>query len=104
MRNEQIAAAFEHGTFRRWEKVADLPIVLVAEDDEPIQGLVEDSLREGGFETVIAPSAEEAVTLLQGQVINYRALVTDINLAGRMNGWELAKRARQIDPTFQSST
>jgi len=30
----------------------------------------------------------------------YRALITDINLQGRMNGWELAKRAREIDPTF----
>jgi CheY-like chemotaxis protein len=30
----------------------------------------------------------------------YRALVTDINLRGRMDGWEVAKRAREIDPEF----
>jgi CheY-like chemotaxis protein len=32
--------------------------------------------------------------------MNYRALVTDINLRGRMTGWEVAKQARQIEPEF----
>jgi DNA-binding response OmpR family regulator len=40
----------------------DLPIVLIVEDDTLMQGIVEDALKEGGFETAIAPSAEEAVT------------------------------------------
>jgi DNA-binding response OmpR family regulator len=84
----------------RWENVADLPIVLIVEDDASIQSIVEDALNEGGFETAIAPSAEEAVTLLKGKVMDYRALVTDINLKGRMNGWEVAKHAREIDPAF----
>jgi len=30
----------------------------------------------------------------------YRALVTDINLRDSMDGWEVAKRAREIDPEF----
>jgi DNA-binding response OmpR family regulator len=84
----------------RWEKVEHLPMVLIVEDDELIQGIVEDALKEGGFETAIAPSAEEAVTLLKGRVMDYRALVTDINLKGHMNGWEVAKQAREIDPAF----
>jgi DNA-binding NtrC family response regulator len=77
-----------------------LPIVLIVDDDFAIQVIVEDALKEAGFETAIAPSAEEAVTLLKGKVMDYRVLVTDINLNGRMNGWELAKHAREIDPTF----
>lgn len=80
--------------------VADSPRVLVVEDDELLQRIVEEALAEGGFEAAIAPSAEEAVILLKGKVITYRALVTDINLKGRMNGWEAAKAAREIDPTF----
>jgi DNA-binding response OmpR family regulator len=40
------------------------------------------------------------VTLLKGRVNNYRALVTDIRLRGRINGWEVARQAREIDPTF----
>ena len=30
----------------------------------------------------------------------HRALVTDVNLLGTMDGWEVAKRAREIDPEF----
>ena len=78
----------------------DLPVILVVEDDEQIQTVVEDALTEGGFEPAIAPSGEEAVTLLRGNKGNYRALVADIGLRGRMDGWEVAKRAREIDPEF----
>lgn len=77
-----------------------LPIVLIVEDDMLVQGIVEDALKEGGFETAIAQSGEEAVTLLKGKVMNYAALVTDIDLKGRMNGWEVAKQAREVDPSF----
>jgi DNA-binding response OmpR family regulator len=75
-------------------------MVLIVEDDVLIQTMVEEALKEAGFETAIAPSAEEAVTLIKGKVMNYRALVTDINLRGRMTGWDVAKQARQIEPKF----
>ncbi|WP_426527204.1 response regulator [Bradyrhizobium sp. McL0615] len=78
----------------------ELPIVLIVEDDIAIQALVDEALSEAGFEAAIAASAEEAVTLLKGQVANYRALVTDITLKGTMNGWQVAKAAREIDPAF----
>jgi DNA-binding response OmpR family regulator len=72
---------------------------LVIEDDPPIQVVVEEALTDGGFEPAIAPSGEEAVTLLKGGT-KYRALVTDINLRGKIDGWEVAKQAREIDPQF----
>jgi DNA-binding response OmpR family regulator len=78
----------------------DLPVILVVEDDQPLQVIIEDALTEGGFEPAIAASGEEAVTLLKGRKTKYRALVTDISLLGRMNGWEIAQQARQIDPEF----
>jgi DNA-binding response OmpR family regulator len=76
------------------------PVVLVVEDDLPIQIFVEDALVDGGFEPAIAPSGEEAVTLLEGHKGKYQALVIDITLLGRLDGWEVAKRAREIDPAF----
>jgi len=75
-------------------------VILVIEDDQSIQTVVEDALTEAGFEPAIAASGEEAVTLLQGGKTKYRALVTDINLLGRIDGWEVAKHAREIDPEF----
>jgi DNA-binding response OmpR family regulator len=44
----------------------DQLFILVVEDDEQIQTIVEDALTEGGFESAVAPSGEEAVTLLRG--------------------------------------
>ena len=77
-----------------------VPVILVIEDDQEIQTLVEDALSDAGFEPAIAPSGEEAVTLLKGMESTYRALVTDIQSPGRIDGWEVARRAREIDPEF----
>lgn len=77
----------------------DSIVILVVEDDPLVRTVVEETLDGGGFKPVMAASGEEAVTLLQGQN-TYRALVTDINLLGRIDGWEVAKRAREIDPAF----
>ena len=78
----------------------DQLFILVVEDNEAIQTIVEDALTEGGFEPAVAPSGEEAVTLLRGHRGKYRALVADIVLRGRIDGWEVAQRAREIDPDF----
>jgi CheY-like chemotaxis protein len=48
----------------------------------------------------IVGSGEEAVTLLKGKDTPYRALVTDINLSGTIDGWEIARVAREVDPSF----
>jgi CheY-like chemotaxis protein len=78
----------------------DTPTVLVIEDEDAIQALVEEALADGGFFAAIAPSGEEAITLLKGHRGRYQALVTDINLRGRMDGWEVARHAREINPEF----
>ena len=75
-------------------------MILVVEDDQAIQGIVEDTLSEGGFEVAIAASGEEAATLLNGDKGQYQALVTDIGLLGRFDGWEVARRARKTNPDF----
>jgi len=78
----------------------ELPVILVVGDDDPIKDIVENALTEGGFEAAIAASGEEAVTLLQSGLVTYRALVTDIGLKGRLDGWEVAKKAREKEPTL----
>jgi DNA-binding response OmpR family regulator len=79
--------------------VSELPLILVIEDEYALQGVVEDALTEGGFETDILSSGEEALTLFKGKVKEYRALVTDVNLNGHLSGWEVAKQVREINPT-----
>ena len=78
-----------------------MPIILVVEDDQLLQRVVEETLTDGGFDIVIAVSGENAVELLDTADGKYRALVTDVNLGrDRMNGWDVARRAREIDLNF----
>ncbi|MBS0528142.1 MAG: response regulator, partial [Proteobacteria bacterium] len=73
----------------------------VVEDDHLIQGVVEESLTDGGFKVVMASSGQDAVALLDAAKGKYRAIVTDINLGkGNIDGWKVARHAREIDPAF----
>ena len=78
----------------------ELPNILIVEDDQDIQIIVEEALTDGGFRSVIATSGEDAVARLRSDEVKYLALVTDINLPGRLDGWEIARVAREIDPAF----
>ena len=80
--------------------VSESPLILVVEDEYPLQGIVEDALAEAGFETDILSSAEEALTLFKGGSKNYKALVTDVSLKGRLSGWDVARQVRVADPAF----
>jgi DNA-binding response OmpR family regulator len=75
-------------------------LVLVVEDEAPIQDLLREALSDGGFQAEMAQSAEEALGLFRERPGRYRALVTDIKLGQSLDGWELARRVREIDPIF----
>ena len=88
---------------RRWAGVAllnELPIILLVEDEAVLQSLVRHALSDAGFDLTVSSSAEEALSLLTSKVVRYRALVTDINIDGELNGWELARHVREIDAAF----
>jgi DNA-binding response OmpR family regulator len=80
--------------------VSKLPLVLVIEDEYLLQGIVEEALTEGGFEVDILSSGEEALTLFKGGRKNYKALVTDVTLRGRLSGWDVARHIRERHPAF----
>lgn len=76
-------------------------LILVVEDDQLVQSVVEDCLSDGGYEAVITSTGKDAIELLDAAEGKYRALVTDVNLRpGEIDGWEIARHAREIDPHF----
>jgi CheY-like chemotaxis protein len=83
--------------------VSELPLILVIEDEYFLQADIEKVLTDGGFATNIVSSGEEALTLVMGGTRRPSALVTDVKLAGRLTGWEVAKRIREKNPLSQSS-
>lgn len=82
------------------DNLEDSVVVLVVDDEPLIQEMITESLSAGGFEIALAASGEEAVSALERHKGKYRALVTDVNLPGRLDGWQVAKRAREIDPAM----
>src|SRR6516162_8776879 len=88
-----------HRVFRRagFTLLIELPIILLVEDEAVLQNLVKHALSDAGFDLTVSSSAEEALSLLASGVVRYRALVTDINIDGGLNGWELARQVREID-------
>jgi len=66
-------------------------------DDEPlIQDMVEAALHDAGFSVVLATTPAEALEAVKAPGL--RGLVTDINLAHPIDGWEVARRAREAHP------
>jgi CheY-like chemotaxis protein len=73
--------------------------ILVAEDEAILLLDIETSLQDGGYTVLAAANAEEALRILEGQLDEIRALVTDIDLGPRgMTGWDVAQRARESKP------
>ena len=74
-------------------------LIFVVEDEHLVRELLEHALVENGFAVENAESGEEAIRLLDASGADYRALVTDVNLApGKLTGWDVAKRGREINP------
>jgi len=78
----------------------EAPLVLVVEDQYLLLSDVERALSEGGFATIGVFSGEEALKLFMSGDKNYVALVTDVNLGGELNGWDVARQIREKDPAL----
>ncbi|MBL8655862.1 MAG: response regulator [Altererythrobacter sp.] len=77
---------------QRHPEVAPLGLrrVLVVEDDPILAMATEDTLREGGVEDVdICPTTETALEALRADLPD--ALVLDVHLADRDDGWAIAE-------------
>lgn len=71
------------------------PVLLYVEDEAMTLGLVEEALREAGFEVLTATDGHEAIAQLGAKSRILRGLITDINLGDCPDGWEVARNARE---------
>jgi CheY-like chemotaxis protein len=71
--------------------------ILVVEDEDDVRELVSSSLRDRGFSVLSVPNAEVALQILMEQV-KFDLLFTDIVMPGVMDGFELADRAKRLQP------
>jgi DNA-binding NtrC family response regulator len=74
--------------------------VLVVDDDDARLDLIGSVLSEAGFDVSTAPTALTALELLAEGVFDI--VVTEVDLAGGLNGVELVKCARAQQPSLRS--
>ena len=72
--------------------------ILVVDDDATIRLLTAHALRKAGFEVLEACSADEGATHVCDA--NIDAIVTDVEMPGALNGYDLARRARSKCPAM----
>ncbi|MDY7522822.1 response regulator transcription factor [Sphingomonas sp. 10B4] len=79
--------------------MTDGVLILVVEDEALIKELVVCGLEDAGYVVAIASDGEDAIAMLEADGAEFRAVVTDINLAPQnLTGWDVAKRARELTP------
>jgi CheY-like chemotaxis protein len=71
--------------------------VLAADNDSLIVQLIADALEDGGFEVETVLSGADAIARLEASG-DFAALVTDVDFDRPPSGWELARRARGLNP------
>ena len=79
---------------------SDSSSVLIVEDELLIALLMEDVLEDAGFGVETTYRGEDAVTNLDQPDAAYTALVTDIDIPTHVDGWEVARHARERWPTL----
>src|SRR3954469_12183877 len=71
-------------------------LLLLVEDEDGIISLLEETLRDGGFDLEVAKDGDAALKILEAKSETLRGLITDINLGAGPSGWDVARRAREL--------
>jgi DNA-binding response OmpR family regulator len=75
-------------------------LILLAEDESLIALSIEEALQEGGFAVLSAESGEEAVAAIDTDSHLFVGLITDVRLGAGPDGWDVARRAREVYPNI----
>lgn len=73
--------------------------ILLVEDEYLIRLILVEELSEAGFEVCEAENGDRAAALILDPPVRFTLLITDIHMPGRMNGIEVARLMRGVDPS-----
>jgi CheY-like chemotaxis protein len=76
--------------------VAELSILIV-EDEWLIAALIEEALLDAGYQVQLATNGDKAAEQLSNSPDEFDILLTDIRMPGSTSGWDLARRARELN-------
>ena len=73
-------------------------LLLLVEDEALLCDLLEDALRDEGFDVAVARDGPAAIILLNRYRSEVAGLITDIDLGSPTDGWSVAAAARALQP------
>jgi CheY-like chemotaxis protein len=99
-RHAAAAAAAEIPAAVPPEPVPRQPVVLVVEDNPSVRDVAAAMIEEMGYETLIASNGPEGLKII-GERPDIDLVLSDVIMAGGMNGPELALKALQLRPSLK---
>lgn len=75
--------------------------VLLVEDEAEVRKLIEEAFAEAGLSVASAKNDRVAYDLLEREARSFAVLVADINLGAGTTGFDVARRARQLNPALK---
>jgi DNA-binding response OmpR family regulator len=75
-------------------------LILLAEDEPLIGALLQEVLEDAGFAVRSVLSGHQALAAFDEDGAGIAGMVTDIRLGEGPNGWDVARRAREVIPTM----
>ena len=75
-------------------------VILVVEDEWLVREVIVQALRDAGWQVIEASTAEDAIALTRIGHDHIDVVFTDIQLAGRLCGWDVAEQCRAARADF----
>jgi len=82
-----------------WGAPLEKPLLLLVEDEALLAMGLQDELKDAGFEVLLAKNGQVALAEIEQDVARFAGLISDIRLP-EVDGWTIAKRARELMPTI----
>jgi len=73
-------------------------LILLTEDEALVSVSVQDALEDAGFSVRPVMSGEEAIAMLDAEHADFKGIITDIRVGSEIDGWEVARHARELIP------
>jgi len=75
-------------------------VLLLVEDEDLLREELQDALTFAGFDTVVARDGNQALGFINADAKKFRAVITDIGLGDGPDGWDVARRVRELIDTM----
>ena len=72
------------------------PLVLLVEDEALIRMFLQEVLTDAGFGVLAVANGDRAMAELEADPTRFRAVITDIRLGPSPDGWDIARRGREL--------